>query len=853
MIITTKKGKLGKPTVSYDAYYGLQTATRDVEVLNAEELGEYLYLADLYAGSDPSHGQYRYTPGPNSDVTVGIPDYVFPSGHFIETDGEVDESQYALQEGNIRAITRSADTNWWDEVTRSNAPITNHQLSAAGATEAARYAFSVNYFNQEGITRFVSYERMSLRANTQFTGINDRLRIGENFTVTLGNRKGGYGNDNEQNAVAGSYKHHPLLPVFDVAGNFAGSRGENLGNNFNPYAALFRDQDDRRRDLRVFGNVFAEFDFIKNLTFKTSLGIDMNNDRTTDINRPQPEYVEGNFVNSSRSRFGNSYDWTWYNTLSYSTDIGTQHSLSGLIGTETIRGFGEFFEGSRQGFYNDQLDVISYLGLGDQTTSANSGGPFRDFALFGVFAQANYSLNDRYLFQFIGRYDQSSRFLTASNAAFFPAFSVGWRISDEDFFQGLTGVFSDLKIRYGWGQTGNQNIGDYNGYTSYRSNIFNAGYPINGSTDTPTIGFDAASFGNPEAQWETTTSNNLGFDAKLFGSRVELELDVYQNVTSDLLLRVPVTYSAGDAEEPSFNVGQVTNRGIDLGVNFNGGQGDFYYSVGGNFSMYRNNVDALNNPDTRLFGRASRLTSPATISQVGSPLSSYFGLQVDGIFQTQSEAAAHPQFGDSDYNAPGKFKYRDVAGAFDDDGNPIPDGVINDDDRTIIGNPHPDFTYGLNIAVGYKNLELSIFGNGSQGNDIFNYVRYFSDFNTFQGNRSRRALYDAWRPENPNGTTPIMDANDQTSSQVSSYLLEDGSYFRIRNIQLTYTLPSSVGSKLGLSNSQVYLQGQNLVTLTGYSGLNPEIQSGSSLSIGFDGGYTPVSRTITAGVRVSFQ
>ena len=282
VIITTKRGKLGKPTISYDAYYGVQTADREVEALNAEELGEYLYLADLYAGKDPAHGQYRFTPGPNNTVTVGIPDYVFPSGHFIDTDGEVDESQYSLTPDNINAITRSADTDWWDAVTRKNAPITNHQLSATGATEAARYAFSVNYFKQDAITRFVSYERVSLRANTQFTGINGRLRIGENFTVALGNRPRWLrSNDTTSKTpyrALTSTTHY--YPIRDVAGNFAGSRGlKTLATTSTHSRLLSRDQDDdRRRDLRLFGNVFAEFDFIENLTFKTSFGMDMNND-----------------------------------------------------------------------------------------------------------------------------------------------------------------------------------------------------------------------------------------------------------------------------------------------------------------------------------------------------------------------------------------------------------------------------------------------------------------------------------------------------------------------------------------------------------------------------------------------
>ncbi len=843
VIITTKKGKLGKPTISYTTYYGLQNAAQDVEVLNARELGEYLYLADLYAGKDPTHGQYTF--GPNGEIS--IPNYVFPSGA-----ESANENEYSLTPENINAITRSADTDWWKEVTRSNAPIQNHQLSATGATESARYAFSINYFDQEAITRFVSYERMSLRANTQFSAISDRLRIGENFTLSFGNRKGGFSNNNEQNAVSGSYKHHPLLPVYDIAGNFAGSRGANLGNNFNPYAILYRDRDDRDYNLRAFGNVFAELDIINDLTFKTSFGIDASTNRTRNIGRPQPEYVEGNFINSLNIGESYQYEWVWTNTVSYSREISSEHQISGLAGIEAISGFGESSNASRQRFPSSDVGIISYLNLGDLTTASNSGGTFKDFSLFSFFGQANYAFRDRYLIQLIGRYDRSSRFVNAENAAFFPSVSLGWRISDEPFFAGLSGVFSDFKLRYGWGQTGNQEIGDYNGFTTYRSNIFNAGYPIDGNTSAPVIGFDASSFGNPLAQWETTTSNNLGFDAKLFDNRLSAELDLWNRNTTDVLLQVPITFSAGDATPPAFNVGEVSNRGIDLALNWSGGSGNFYYSVGGNFSTYRNEVVALNDPDARIFGYGSRVPS-MTVTQAGFPISSFFGFQTDGIFQSQAEADAHAPYGS--YNAPGKFRFVDVNG----------DNVINDEDRTVIGNPHPDFTYGLNLTLGYGNFELTVFGNGSQGNDVFNYTRFFADFNTFQGNRSLRALYDAWQPSNPTAprenwvaanpgaTSPIMDANDQISSQVSDYLIEDGSFFRLRNLQLTYSLPEALGNRLRMSNAQVYLQGQNMITVTKYNGLNPEIQANTDTTLGFDGGYMPVSRTIIFGLNLSLQ
>jgi TonB-linked SusC/RagA family outer membrane protein len=841
IIITTKQGKLGKPKISYSAYYGLQSATNDVESLNARELGEYLYLADLYAGKTPAHGQYTF--GPNGAVT--IPNYVFPSGA-----NTVDESLYSLTPDNIYAITRSADTYWWGEVTQDNAPITNHQISASGATESARYAFSMNYFSQEAITRFVSYDRVSLRANTEFSIGGDRLKVGENFTFALGNRKGGFGNNDEQNAVSGSYKHHPLLPIYDIAGNFAGSRGANLGNNFNPYARLVRDQDDRTWNLRGFGNVYADLEIIRGLTVRSSFGVDLNTSRRRDIGRPQPEYVEGNFINSSYARNDYSYQWVWSNTLNYNKTFNEVHQFNANIGVEAIQAFGEFFDAGRQRFAFENNEIISYLGLGDVTTSSNNGNVTTDYALFSQFGQFNYSYNDRYLAQFTVRNDASSRFRQASRSAVFPAFSLGWRVSEELFFRNAFPFINDFKLRYGWGQTGNQLIGDYNAYTTYRSDVFHAGYPINGNSIA--IGYDAGRFGNPNAKWETTTSNNVGFDAKMFDNRISLELDLWNRITTDMLLVVPISSAAGDAAEPAINVGQVTNKGLDLGLTYSGGTGDFRYDITGNFSTYRNNIDALNTEDARIFGYSSRVPS-MTVTQVGSPLSSYFGFNVLGIFQSEAEAANWPTYGD--YNAAGKFKIEDVNG----------DGVINDDDRTVIGNPHPDFTYGLNVNLGYKQFELTLFGTGSQGNDIFNYVRFFADFNTFQGNRSRRALYEAWQPSNPTAPreqwvaanpgaqTPIMDANDQVSSRVSTYLIEDGSYFRLKNAQLTYNLPGATASRWGMAGAQLYVQVQNLFTVTKYSGLNPEIQTGADTTLGFDGGYMPVSRTIIFGVSATLQ
>ncbi|MGB5274662.1 MAG: SusC/RagA family TonB-linked outer membrane protein, partial [Flavobacteriaceae bacterium] len=516
------------------------------------------------------------------------------------------------------------------------------------------------------------------------------------------------------------------------------------------------------------------------------------------------------------------------------------------------------FEASRQRFKFETTNIISYLNLGDATTSTNAGFVQQDYSLWSQFGKFNYDYDGRYLAQFVLRNDSSSRFQQAAQSAVFPAFSVGWRISDESFMEGVDWV-NDLKIRYGWGQTGNQQIGDYNAYTTYRSDIVTGGYPIDGSTGSPTIGFSTQAFGNPNAKWETTTQSNIGLDLVMLDNKLNLTLDVYNRVTTDMLIQVPVTFTAGQADEPSFNVGEMTNKGIDLALGYRDKKGDFGYGINANISAYDNNVDRLEGENTRIFGQSRRIPA-LSLTQEGLPISSFYGFQNLGLFQSQAEADAWAPYGE--YNAPGKFRVADINN----------DGVINDDDRTIIGSPHPDFTYGINIDLSYKNLALNIFGNGSQGNDVFNYTRYFADFNTFQGNKSQRALFEAWQPTNPqsapstwvaanpNATTPIMDRNDAISSRPSSYFIEDASFFRIKNVQLTYSFNNQVLDAIGgIANAQIYVQAQNLATFTKYTGLNPEVQLSNTddarrnQTLGYDGGGLPVARTFTLGLNVTLK
>jgi hypothetical protein len=416
---------------------------------------------------------------------------------------------------------------------------------------------------------------------------------------------------------------------------------------------------------------------------------------------------------------------------------------------------------------------------------------------------------------------------------------------------------SFAKLRIGYGQTGNQEIGNYNAFSTYLSNPETSFYDLAGANTSSLQGYELGQFGNANARWETTTSTNIGLDATFLGGKLEANLDWFTRTTSNMLFPVEVQFTQGRAVNPFQNIGEMSNKGVELGLNFADKKGDFNYSIGGNISTYRNNVvKTTGDPNVQYFGFSTRLAA-AAVTQQGYPLASFFGYTLDGIFQNDAEGRAHAgQFvantdaakAANPFNKAGSFKFRDIN----------EDGVINASDRSVIGNPHPDFSYGINASLGYKNFRLDLFGQGIQGNEIFNYVRYFTDFPTFGGNRSLRMYEKSWRPGMTDAVLPIPRSNDVISSLPSTYYLEDGSYFRFKNIQLNYTLPKAISDKLGMGSAKVYVQGQNWFTFTKYTGLDPEINlrsssaSGQDIHMGFDEGSYPASRATLVGLSVSF-
>jgi TonB-linked SusC/RagA family outer membrane protein len=851
IIITTKKGKAGAPQFTFNSRFGVQTAKVDLGLIkDPQQFGDLLWTQRRNAGvltnGNPSHQQYGNGP------SAVVPDYILAGSSYGLSEGapQTDPSLYNYNRTGFYQIVRAnkEGTDWHQEILRP-AAIQEYNIGASGGTETGRYALSLNYYKQDGVLIHTSFNRYSLRSNTEFT-FKKRIRFGENLEVSYTENKGYYNNNgtaslsNNQdgNPIGNGYRIPSIIPVYDIMGNFAATRAAGLGPATNPVAQLYRTRNNQTNNFRAFGNAYAEVDILKDLVAKTSIGIDFTNANRVGYTLMDLEEAEIEANNAMTNAYAYDVNWTWSNTLNYSKTFAGIHKLNVLAGTEAIKGTGRDFSATRTTFFSED-PLYMYLNSGTAGI-ANTGAGY-EWALFSIFGKLNYALKDRYLLEATVRRDGSSRFGANNRYGTFPAFSAGWRVSEEGFMKELTWL-TDLKLRAGWGQTGNQEIGNYNGFSTYRSSLSLSSYAIDGSNNSVTPGFDTEAFGNQNAKWETTTQTNIGLDATLFKGMIGFNIDLYNRTTSDMLYQVALPATQGVATIPFVNVGEMNNKGIDLALDFNNTalNGDLTYSVGVNFSKYKNEVKKLNSSSSAVLLGPTIRAYTWTRSVVGMPLYSFYGLKIDGIYQNQEEVNNGPLY--PGYAAVGKYKYQDTD----------QDGTITDADRVFIGNPHPDFTYGVNLNLGYKGFDLSAFFQGVQGNQIINMVKRWVDFNNQAGNRSLRMLNDSWTPENPDAVLPILDANDSRSQQPSSYFIEDGSYFRMKNLTLGYTLPAPMVSKIGLSNVRIYLQAQNLFTITKYSGIDPEVTSvGSapgSTVLGVDQGNYPMSKMYQVGLNFGF-
>ncbi|WP_374163924.1 SusC/RagA family TonB-linked outer membrane protein [Arcticibacter sp. MXS-1] len=859
IVITTKRGS-GKVKVSYDAYVGRQYVQGGnvFDLLNPTEMMQLTQRALANSGLKIENKQY-------GTGTFTLPDYILggSAGGLKEGDPAVDPSRYKANPeyntgvipSNWYQITKAnkQGTDWFHEIFK-DAPIQSHNLTVSGGGEQGNYLFSFNYFNQKGTLIRTFNTRYSIRSNSQFN-VSKNIRIGENLEYSITENPRANVLD-EGSAVGMAFREQPIIPVYDIAGNFAGTRAPDLGNARNPVAIQERTRNNSGRANRLFGNIFAEVDLFRHFTARTSFGGESWNFNRRSFTFPEYENAENNTQNTYRDDANNLYNYTWTNTVNYSQDFD-KHHLRALVGTESYRNSGRNLWASRNGYYIFDPD---YTNLDVGSSGINNSSNRFDETLFSLIGRVDYNFADKYLIGATIRRDGSSKFGEKHRYGWFPAFSAAWRISQEPFMKGIDWL-SDLKIRGGWGVMGNQfNLPANNAYTTFGTSQNNSYYPTTGG-NTIIPGYFKNRIGNPDAKWESDKNSNIGIDASLFHGKIEFSGDYYRKDINDMLFNPELPGTQGQATAPYQNIASMFNDGLDLSAtgNFRLSK-DIKLSATATFTSYHNEIKSVsgNTPyyDVPLSRRFNG--NYFVRNAVGQSLGSFFGYKVDGFWDSQAEidqANAGAQGGvyQNDVKV-GRFRYADIN----------KDGRITAEDRTFIGDPNPDFTYGLNLGLDFKNFDFSAFFYGSQGNDIWNNVRWWTDFyGGFTGAKSRTLLYNSWTPENPNAKAPVIEsaASFSTQSVPNSYFVENGSYLRLRNVQIGYTLQQSVLNKLKIKKLRIYVSGANLFTITKYSGLDPEIAQSStgntngvyrSDTFGIDEGSYPSPRTFLFGVNASF-
>jgi TonB-linked SusC/RagA family outer membrane protein len=810
VLITTKKGRKGQPAkLTYSSYFAVDTDPGKLDVLNAREWGEMEW-----------RGQRASVRGTPAEATFVPSHPTYGNGQNPVIPEFINGDPSLPYDPVTNRLMRSADTDWYDAVSRT-AFGQNHNLSILGGGENSRYGVSFGYLNREGTLIENSFRRYSTRLNTEFSFLDDRLRIGENITIA-------YSENNGSNGVGGSRQsYNPLIPVWDEGGNFGGTLNGILGlqtNAINPVANQVRLKNAISRRWRIFGNAYMEADIASDFTFKSNVAVDYTQNNNTTFRPLFPE--GGNPGNSLDENSSFVTSLTWTNTLNYSKNFGN-HNFELLAGTEAIEIVGRNISFSGTGFFTEDPDFVS-INTSGTTNSLNGAGTGRKLAsLFGKF---DYSYKDRYLINATVRRDGSSALGPNNRFDVFPAIGLGWIISDENFLTDSSSL-NLLKLRAGWGTVGNQNsLGDFSFISNFSQdpNFTSTGYDI-GATNSgdPANGIALLSRGNPDLVWESSETLNIGMDFALLEYKVIGSIEWYDRRTKDLLLQPPVPITGGAASPAFVNLGEIQNKGVDVSLSYNGKVGALDLGVTGIVSSYKNKVlDIDGNPESFFQGPGGNPNIIAARTQVGREIGSFYGRIVDGVIQDGPNA--------------GNFDFRDIDNS----------GTINFEDQDFIGSPHPDFTYSLNLTANYKDFDFTLFFRGSQGNEIWAYDKLFTDFQFRSGpNRSTRVL-DAWRPDNPTNTLAEFNLNTSNNNlQASSYYVEDGSYLRLQTLQLGYTFPD-LG--LGIEKFRVYLQGQNVFTFTNYSGIDPEVGENGGLELGVDrGGTYTVPRTFLLGLNLS--
>lgn len=811
IMVTTKKGTKGKTSINFDSYYGVQNAWKQLDLLNTDQFLDY--------GRDMM-----------TDEEQGVPP-------------RFNRMNDPVYEGADQTFAQT-NTDWQDAMFRP-APIQDYNLSVSGGGENSVFSIGGGYFKQEGIMLGTGFERYSFRANSEFS-LGDRIKIGETLIVSRSHRQNEAGAGGSRSQVEHMIKSIPYIPVYNPnhLGGYAGPSALDGGiDPANPVAVanLVRNNDE---NMKLLGTAYTTIELIDGLQYKFMVGLDMNfgyNDQFT------PMYNTGAYnssvftnVNQNRTDYISPL---LSNQLTYDKSFG-DHSLKVDVVAEKQTSTSRNTQATGRTELTSAIDVLNGL------ESPAISGERNEVALLSYLGRVNYDYAGKYLFAASVRRDGSSKFGNEKWGTF-PSVSLGWRLSEEAFLNNVPAI-SEMKLRGSWGQVGNNNIPNYRYQATMDNRFF---YHLGGGmAPSPAAGYTTSALPNADIRWETTVMTNIGLDFGLFNESLRASVEYFHNETQDMLLQVPVAPSLGYDTPPTANVGTVVNKGWELTTGYYQHQGEFQWSLSGNISFVQNELTSLGggNPLSGSSFEGYR----TTFTTEGEPIAYFDGWVVDRIYQTQAEIDADNALdGDSDspYQAdatsPGDIRFKDLDG----------DGAVTDDDRTNIGHFLPDFSYGLSASADYKNFDLSLFFQGVQGNEILNTNLYDLEGMTRVFNAGT-AVLDRWTPENTDTDIPRAKFGDPNrNSRISTRFVEDGSYLRLKNLTIGYTIPTTGLESIGngfISRVRFYVTGQNLLTFTNYSGYDPEIGAktglGSTLNAGVDYGQYPQARTILGGIQIGF-
>jgi TonB-linked SusC/RagA family outer membrane protein len=799
IIITTKKGKSQKTEINFTSYVGSQVLANKLNLLNTEQYGQALWQAYAYSGLTPSHSVY------GTGATPVAAAFIDP--------------------GKTMA---TANTDWLEAIYNPS-NIQSYNLGLNKAADKSSFYLGIDYVKDDGIQKYSKYDKFSTRLNSSFK-LDNNITVGENLQVAYF-RQVNFGT----RAMNDALFQFPYIPLYDNLGNFAGPWAGDQSDKRNPLGELYNNRDNRSQQWRVFGNVYLDAAIVKGLTFKTSLAIDYSNSYQRSF---APTYVEGshpNTVNSLTTSSRYSLSYTWTNSLNYHYTL-RDHVFDLFAGVEAIKSRQESMSGTNTGFI---INDYNYTFLGTATGIATAAGSASQTALMSQFAKFNYAYSDKYLFSATVRRDGSSRFGESNRYGVFPAFSAGWRLNNEKLFSQINAI-NELKLRGSWGQTGNQEIGDYRTVDFFSTSANNSYYNLVGTPTGAVPGYYASQLGNPNLKWESQTQTDIGLDFVGFNSHVSASIDWYKKITSNLLFNPALLTAAGGASAPFVNAGKIQNTGIEIALGYqNTSRSGLHWSADFNIAFNRNKVLELTPGVPYITNTYGRI-------EPGHPINEFYGYISDGIFRDQKEVDDYKaKVKTGDFQAkPGRLRYVDL------DGN----GVIDANDRTYIGNPNAGFNYGLNLSASYKGIDASVFVAGVSGGKIFNEFRKYSELGLFASNMSATVL-DAWSTSNPNGSIPALQKTlTNNEGRTSTYFIEDGDYLKIRSIQIGYTIPKNVLAKIGIKNLRFYVQGQNLFNFTKYTGMDPEsVSTGTSnKGVDFQGNLYPHSKAINFGLNLNF-